>query len=235
MKNKDKKTILNLVALAAVAFSVATLFTPVASWNLLDIYKDAGVDNPCEFGLSYWSTEVSTLFIRLKHTDDNITVYNHLFFAFIPIASEGWEQRYIGESKVTNYEFSIDPQVPSSRATTVMSTIVFGVVLLVLLLYTTLKGFKYCEVKKTKWFFYSGFITISMGIGLLITVFFDINYFDNWPHGNYTDYIRLEYGFFYIVISSVLFFTAYIIQNYFIDFSKDKPEIEKNLFEKYKK
>ena len=223
---------MNVLAIAAIAFAIATIFTPVVSFSTLDIYHDYGIDEPCEYGYIYWKTEYTSFLSIVSYVEENVTFYA-INFPFFVIYSDNWDYRSISEGDITQYAFSIQAKEPSSRVLSEMSYYLFGPFFLFGMLYFFYKGMKYCDVEKAKWFFYSGFLMAVAAIGIRISYHIMIDTFDPWPYGNYTDYIVLEHGFIYMITSSILFFTAFIIQNYFVDYDEDKPEIEKNLFERY--
>ena len=233
MKNKDKKLMLNLFVLIAIALTIASIFTPSLSSNSLDYYEKGGFTyNDVGFK---WVVDSSIIFSRWTVSIGNITAAKYFIFGFFPYETELWKEVNLEGLQIMSYDLISEDVAPSSNILiTGILLIIFT--LLISFFYFYYRGIKNCSRKKTRYFLYDGIIVLFIAIISFFVFNFSLNLIEsNKTWLELTDYIKFEYGFYYMIISSVLFFSAFVLQNFFIDYSEDKATVEKVLFEKYKK
>jgi hypothetical protein len=212
MKNSDnKKLLLNLIILVAGAFSIAAILTPIASFDQIDSYESLDYGIPEE----HWKIDSYVLFthynyVKGSQTGDRYAIL-HIFYYDTP----EWIQ--------------IGPK-GSWDSINIMSSLVFGSLGLVSYIFVLYKSFKICGKKKTKYFLYASIILII----IISAEIFILTLSLNSVYQGYADFIKLGYGFYYVITASILFIIGYFSQSYLVDFSKEKTNIEKVLFEKYK-
>lgn len=233
MKNKDKKFVLNLFALIAVALTIASIFTPLYSSDALDHFKDMGYEYE---DISFrWLVESSILYSRWNIAIGNITGIKYFIFGIFPYETQEFKEINIEGLQLSSYELISEGVEPQSNMTIIIISLLISVLLLISFFYFCYKGIKSCVRKKTRYLLYAGFISFFITFGSLFVFYFNLNFIqskNDWLH--FTDYVKLEYGFYYMIISIILFFIAFILQNYFVDYTEDKSTVEKVLFERYK-
>ncbi len=206
MKNKDKKTLLNVFVLLAVALSIAQFFFPVNSVNTNDYPEEFIYDA---------KQENYILLCRFINYNEDGSVNRIITMPLYQGQKKGITLRQ-------NIQSTSDAVVPVSMIVSL------GMILYSLFFYFSYKGIKYCGIKKTRFFLYSAITMILNTVSVFLGTFFIFDHF-----GFNTKYIRFELSFYYMMLSIILFSIAYIIQSRFIDYSEDKPTIEKVFFEKY--
>ena len=222
-KGDNKKFLLNVIVISAVALSIAAIFTPISSFDMLDYYDSKDIQDP----ESHWSLHSYFFLAHYTFNKGSRTAERYGIFHVLYYDTPEWGELNSGGNLVAKYG-----SVPSSNALNVMSFLVFGALGLFAYFYFCFKSLKVCGKKKTKFFLYSGIIGLAVISSSIISLNFNLNFLYN---SSLSDFIRLDYGFYYIVIASVLFIIAYFTQTYLVDFSEEKPNIEKVFFEKYKK
>ncbi len=233
MKNKDKKFVLNLFALIAVALTIASIFTPLYSSDTFDYYKDMGYEYE---DISFrWIVESSILFSRWNIAIGNMTGVKYFIFGIFPYETEEFKEMNIEGLQLASYELISEDVEPRSNMVVIVISLLISILLLASFFYFCYKGIKSCVRKKTRYLLYAGFISFFITFGSFFVFYFSLNLIESkndWLQ--FTDYFKFEYGFYYMIVSIILFFIAFVLQNYFIDFSEDKSTVEKVLFEKYK-
>lgn len=213
MKNKDKKLLLNIVLLSAVALSIAQFFFPVFSVNTYDLPNE---------GQNNYKQECYIFLSRTISFNDDGSVrgfYNNLL--------------YIDLDNAFSKKLDIDDESNSHQVSNFI--IPFFILLLsitalyVTFFYFSYKSIKFCGIKKTRYLLYAGLTLVISFIG-----FFSSSLLILRLYGWDISYIKVDLSFYYIILAIILFFVGYFIQNYFIDYDIDKSNVEKMLFEKYK-
>jgi len=217
MKNKDKKMLLNIIALAAVGFSIAQIFFPVFSINTFDteFMKDFDRGFKIENYIFMDRYHIYENNLGVKTLVGINDVILHIYFQReIPLVDRN-NPNSVQQSSLI---------IPLAIGT----LSIFGV--LSIFLFFTYKALKFCGKKKTRYFLYSGItffiFIISFLIGSIVPLYlysYDLST------------IKFGYAFYYMLIALCLFFISYYIQANYIDYEEDKPAIEKVLFDKYKK
>jgi hypothetical protein len=233
MKNKDKKFILNIFILIAISLIIASIFTPLYSFNTIDHFESEGYTYE-DIGFK-WIFEYSIIFNRWTFTTENLTGIKYFIFGFIPFETLQWNKMNINQLESTSYNFISEGVEPSSNILLIIAVLVSSIILFISFFYFCYKGIKFGVRKKTRYFLYAGVNACLINIISFLAFYFSLIVIESkndWL--KFTNFIKFEYGFIYMLISIVLFLIAFIIQYYFIDFTKDKTTVEKVLFEKYK-
>jgi len=221
MKNESKKLILNLVALAAISSSVVSLFAPVTYFDYLDIVKSMGYEKS-DF---YWTAEIYflfqdyTIYDHRNIADDVKVAHTYYFMYFFKITTAEWANNYF----ITSYEIVENKgNIPSSRLLIGMISFVFGGLFLIFLYYFAYKGVKRCEKEKNKYFLYSSIMALVIVSSFTIAIYYFFSWMDIYNIG-FIKFLKFSYGFYYMILSAILFFVAYLIQNR-IEFSEDTSD-----------
>ena len=232
MKNKDKKLIANIVILGGIALSIASFITPISSFDVSEVYRDHGFTELD----SYWKLDAYLTVSHYMILSQGMQGNRYKIFTIFSIEDEFYTEMDYRGSWITSYD--LDPTRDNtpvlSNAILEMAQFAAQVILLCLLIYFCFKSSKTCCQKKTKYPLYTGCITLVLALSDFFGVYLTLGNIDYDALG-YTNYIGFKLGFYYLIIASALFLIGYIVQWYFIDFSEDKPIVEKALFEKYEK
>lgn len=221
MKVEFKKILLNLVAVIAVSLSIACLFSPLTSFDFSDVYENTGYP-PLEVNCKKESyIFLSPLISHYKEYDyrinENLPVYEKYNLMFNIELEKG---EPTGEFLFYKYYENINENenifALGSPARN-FCTLLIRISSIILFSYFVYKGFKKIEYKKNIYFLYASFVVI---FGIIVKLALVYNSFDtadstNSMNLNYTNFLTLGYGFYLAFFSIIMFFTAFIIQNYF--------------------
>ena len=212
--NIDKKFILNIMVITAIASTILACILPYFSFNLLDVYKNYE-DTP-----RYpWEIECSLLTKELRVYDNTGNnkelVYESYQICIIYNFETGELPTDLKETKEDssgNYFF------PSMIFFLIVIVPVY--ILINFFAYFSIKSFKDCGNKKTKYFLYAGITLLIIVLLNLAQVYNSYSSLDVDNLG-YVNSIKFEYGFYLLIMSIILFFTAYFTQDYLVDFGKE--------------
>lgn len=227
MQDKNKKNILSMVALLALALLIVSLFLPVLTLDYSTILEKNGYNKPD----LYWRMDKYFAFIHYSVYDkrdvkNQSEFHRYKFFNFF-IIETGDHSIKDEFSPISTYEkTSTEQSYLFTEKTAAMTWFVFGIVTFLLCLFFCYRGIRYCTVKKTKDFL---FLFI---IGLIFSfVYITLNYFSNdfadVNNLGYNKYMTFEFGFYLFYLSIFLFFVVFIVQNYFLDLPKETDIIIK--------
>ncbi len=214
MKNKDKKNLLTLIAILAVAFSIAQFFFPVYSFSTYD-YNEEYKTN--------WKKENYIFFSRFIHYDSNDKVDSIISYPF-----------YIESSSKYQYNINLDKDenfsLRSGKALPTLFVIISVISLYFMFFYFCYRSFRFCGKEKTRYFLFTAVIMLLFMSFFMIGTYMILSQtFQN------IFLIRLNLSFYYMIISIFLFLLAYILQNRYIDYEEDVPKTGQEQFEKFKK
>lgn len=219
MKEKDKKILLNMIVLVAISLGFISLFAPTISNDYSDLLKKLGTENPEK----YTKHEITPILIHSIAYDfsnpDNPSEYHiYNFFQFLKFET--------GTPRETDYAHETNPdlyyinQASNFSNIFVMFYIIASITFPLLLIYFIYKGIKNIY-NKTRYFLYVGSIILISVVIFMVGMYYSINSLDIYNLG-YIDITTIEYGFYLGIVTIVLFFLAYILQNYYLEYPKEK-------------
>jgi len=194
---KNKKLLLNLIILLAVAFSIVSLFAPVISYDNSPWYNDYGL-KPSE----YWKHDYGIFYNHDLRGDKSVNVYRILHIIEFKEGKIGlsiWDS-----SIITNFSFIL----------------ISGILLFSLFSYFCYKSIKVDDHKKTRYLFYAGISMVATISAFILSLHSTAGSFYNSRFPGEVVF-KLGYGFYCMLAASILFFVAYSIQYYFVDFSEE--------------
>ena len=211
--NTSKKIVFDLIIFITIAFAVVSLIIPHYFFNSSDLYDNR------EY---YWKNEISPL---LDHTiADDSKIDNDLAYPLYESYSfPGGIVIYMEGAPPFNQAFddysSGGFPLPTSAAQYRFVNLVGTMTLLVLFIYFSYGVVKEYRNKKTRYFLY---------IGILVLIWFFCDFFIahivysglEVYNSGLTNFVKFEYGFYLMIVVSVLFFIAYFMQDYLLDFPK---------------
>ena len=220
MQEKNKKTLLKIIFLSAIALMITSIFSPIISFDYSDVLKEYGYNNPDWYWTAEGSLFVDKLSVFTFSEEMNKKVsefYRYTILALfrIEIGEKGdW-------TEITDY--NIDKETLFSKGLTSMVGFVFSSILLFLFIYFCYSYIKYNYNynRKNKYLLFLGFVTLILVIFKIIGVYMNIDYHDTQNIG-YTNFLTFGYGFYLACIGIFLFFISYFIQYYFLNFSNNK-------------
>jgi len=227
MQDKNKKTILNLIALIAASLAIVSMFLPTVSLDYSNVLEKNGYQKPD----LYWRGESSFTYTHYSVYDDRnqdtpSEYHKYKLFNFF-IFETGDKSISDTFSTVTFYDkISVDKEafLTDSNASIIWS--VFGLIILLLCIFFCYRGIKYCTVKKTKDFLFLGIIGLIFSSVFVLLNYFSYDFADINELG-YSKYFNFEYGFYVFYVSIFLFFVVYFIQKYFLDLPDETDVIKK--------
>jgi len=217
MKQNLKKSILNLILLAAIALFIVSLFSPIVCFDQSDVLEESGYEDY----QWYWMRENSIVLSKLTVYDfrDTMSEEGHAFYRYLLLTN--FVLYEIGESEaetITEY----DREEPAFISTTMADffAIICFPIAFILIIYLLYNGFKYFFIRKNNFFMYLGLLLV---VGYIIFFFGQYYFFDfvDTEDLGYTNVLNFGYGFYTSIACIVLFFIIHFIQRYFLDFSKE--------------
>jgi hypothetical protein len=216
----NKKTVLNYILIAAFALMISSFFVPIASFSTLDYSKGIGNENP----EVYWEEENNWIYSHLNaysyENDEKVNFYSKTRILILYFYSGDYSDYLSNVDDYTRRDYSL------SRAVLELITIMFGLLSIVLLSYFSLKSFKNVGVGKSKYHLNVGIMVLGILILFLFNIYY-IYYFTDTKNVGYINFVRLNYGFYLLIASAVLFFIAYFIESYFIRSKNEDGKSEK--------
>ncbi len=232
MENKHKKTILRLIVLSAIVLSITAMFTPIACYDGSDVLKELyGIENPEK----YIKIELSPLLHHgagYNFSDPDSPSEHHQYRFFNLLKFETGKPVTIDSSLYLSTLFDepypIEDDLFFSGNIAGLIYALLSPIFLFFYAYICYKGIENIGIKKTRYFLHIGILSSIVGIIFIATFYYLINIIDfgNW---GLTNFITLGYGFYIGITATVLFFLAYIMQNYYVKYPKEKPTMDDNL------
>lgn len=216
----NKKTLLKIVILTAIILSIISLFVPMIIMDYSDVLDDLqkqGYDVPKRYSKLETSILLWIHSVYNYNNPDSPPVHQS-YRLFNLIEFEKGKPIDI-ESALININ---DQDILNKRGDFLFSTNIASLIYiaifpigLAIFIYLIYKGFKNIGIKKTKYFLYLGILPSVIFILFLVGNYLYLSIVDFNDLG-YTKYITLGYGFYTVIASIILFFIAYILQQYFI-------------------
>jgi len=222
MQEKNKKLLLNLVILFAIAFFIAIFFAPITSINYSDVLEKNGYENPN----LYWKYEKG-FFLRcysIYNKDKNNPSEYYRYSDELDLFSFEFGDKTLSDSF---NEFSFYRSYRSNRDNHLsifmygISGILFLIFGIVFFSYLCYNGIKSINIKKSNYFLYLGTLYLFAFIFYCILSYYFYDFMDVKNLG-YADVFTFEYGFYINIASIILFFIAFFIQQYFLVFPDEK-------------
>jgi len=225
MQEKNKKNLLNLIVLVAIALLLVSSFLPMFCIDYSDIQKDIGNEDPKKY-----SKVDASLFLwhysEFDFTNPNSSYEFHSYRLFNLISFKTGEPVDIE----SNLIFKEDQEGFVNRGDVIFSNNLINIIYaalaplgLALFFYMSYKGIKNIHFKKTRYFLYIG-ISASLVIIAFFVLFYYYLYIADFYNWGYTNYMTFDYGFYTAITSVVLFLTAFFIQKYLIYYKKTNRE-----------
>ena len=194
MNNKNYKTLLNLIGLAVVAFSIVSLFGTIVVYDTKDMCKEKGYSLASEYSIEI---DYSVVYAKVLFGNGESSVH---IMQIIIYNDDGFKL-----AEPDTYQF-----VPA------LLIFVFGPVIFILFFYFCYTGVKNFVNKRTKHFLYAGSVMILITTGFIIISYVNVSMIDVVDY----NFVGFGYGFYCMVLSIILSFVAYYIQYYKIDYSE---------------
>ena len=237
MKNKNKKLLLNLIVISAVALSIAPIFTSIYNTDYSGEFGSQ--DDPWKVTMVY---EIALFYTHRNYKINDLSGNFYLIFNLYKIKDQGHKKIFETYSTTEN-EGSV---MSYGSLINKLIFVAFGGFFTIFLYFFCYKSIKEINRKKTIFPLYAGIMVLIIVVACFFafSTYIDDQEYEYDKLDNQRDInnnkiefsdIRLDLGFYYLITSSILFFITYFIQSRIIDFSENTPTIEKNLFEKYKK
>jgi len=220
MKNRSKKNLLNIIVLAAISFFVVSNFAPSFSMSSKDLLEDFGyekIDNYVDINYYYFFSIYKTFDNTKSHSnEENIVRYNFMIMHCYSVIL--YEEETTGGMS-DPFQGLVSASEKPSAIRSVIDVIVsfFSVFLVFFYIYFCYKNFRYIGKEKNRYPLYASFLGFVIIIGFYIAVIRLLAFFNPY----FPNYIKLAYGFYCMIISSILFLVTYILQNY-VDFNKEE-------------
>ncbi len=219
MKEKDKKILLNVIVLVAVILGFISFFAPTISADYSDLLKELGTENPEKYIKSKHAPLLHHhITYDFSNPDDPSEYHIYTFFQFFKF--ETGTYREINSAHKLNPDLYYINQASNFLNVFFMLYILMLIILPILLIYFIYKGIKNIY-NKTRYFLYLFILTLTTCVIFMIGMYYSINSQDINNLG-YTDIITIEYGFYLSIATIVLFFLAHILQNYYLEYPKEK-------------
>ena len=230
MKEKDKKLLLKLIVIVAIAIGFLYLFVPSFFIDFSDLSKYSGVENPEKYvKIEYAPFLIHEIAYDFSNSDDPSEY--HIYYFLNILKFETGEARDISSPHMQNPDIYYINKSSNFINIFYMSTFLALIIVPILIFYFLYKGFKSIDNKKTKYFLYAGFVNLIVFVFYITAYFYFIKSMDIYNLG-YTSFINIGYGFYLVIISIILFFFAYILQNYYIKYQKEKTVSSDNKLNK---
>ena len=224
MNDKNKKIVLLSILFIAIFSMIFSFFFPISSMNFSDALVKSGYEEPD----IYWKFEYALFFKHYSiydYRDLEKPSEFHRIFAFSDKFESGnlsLENEFIYpsfEEKIMNNVYN-----PVSLDVTQILFYIFAFFSLSALFFCCIKGYKTLNLKKSRYFLFLGIIFL---IGLICFTILSYLRFDFSDVNNlgYASVMRLEIGFYALLLSGILFFVIHFLNNYFIkDSTNPKPK-----------
>ena len=218
MQNKNKKILLNLVFISAIALGITSLFVPTTRIDYSDLYEDSGYTNIERYAVLE-SSPILTRYVEYDFSKSNAPSENHRYSILTIFHFESGEPVKI---KASVYLNDTDYVIESYGLIDMFSMIyvVFEIVLTAILFLLLYRGFKNMY-QKNRYFLYLGLVSLVIFVLTIIAIYYTENLADINNLG-YTNYLTFQYGFYLGIVAIILFFTAHILQNYFIEHTEQE-------------
>jgi hypothetical protein len=219
MHKKNKKLLLNLIVLSAIACAVVSVLAPCISLDLSNLLEEYGYEDPDYYHI----IEVSPVIWHVTTHDfrdpSNPTIgHEYIFLNLLTFGD--------GKGIDINTIVVKDPKVYFGESNSIINVlsiiyVILDVLVFSLFFYFFYMGIKNIGVKKTRYFLYSTILGVIILVLFVIGSYyvFDIIDLDNL---GYIYFVNFGYGFYLGILSIILFFIVYIIQQYFWIFSEEK-------------
>lgn len=229
MQEKNKETVLKIIILTAIILTAISFFAPMASIDYSDVLDDLekqGYNPP----RTYVKKEVSL--VLWKHSiydfsDPNSPSEHHSYRLFNLIEFETEKPINIDSTLINPKDLDLLNEKGDIFFSTNIASLIYVALFpigLAIFIYLIYKGFKNIGIKKTKYFLYLSILTPIISILFIAANYFYIDTIDFY-NLNYINYMIIEYGFYIGMAGIILFFIAYILQQYFIKITEKKlPE-----------
>jgi len=220
MRIKNKKTILKIIMLGAIASAIVSLFVPNVTFDYLDVLKKNGNEYP----EVYCKIEYSPLiihFVGYNYEDgENPIVYDRYKILYGLIKTESGKGKGIHFSGTTDYDITNSDNLLVSKAGFDFLTIVGLIFFLVLFSYFCYKIFREDEYN-TRYLLYESLLLLVIVIGYPISIYYSYYIIDINNMG-FIDSLIFGYGFYLMIVSTVLFFISYLLKKHFFDIKEAK-------------
>jgi len=224
MNKIDNNTFLKYLIIIACVWAILAFLMPIISFDLSELYIDQGIENPKEL---YFKHESSFCFsnLHIYNNQDSAHPYEYhrlsLFYGLHTITSgENPELFLISHDYYIN---DIQDWSLLSFSNIRMIALCFGLIFSALFLFLVYKILSNLKNLNSRYLLYSGCILLIMLLGSLFIIYITWDMSDNLNLG-YSNYLHFDYGFYLIIASIVLFFTASIIDKYFNKFLKENSD-----------
>ena len=219
MKSETKLFIFKIIIFLAIAFIIVSCFTPLVSWDQ-SLFRGGDKENYDYYYKIDYAPILTEHYTVYSVKDPNVSSVYHMysllyFFSF----DSGDDELKNCFNKVTDY--TVKPVGILSVTVSKMVYLIFLFIWLFLLIFYFNKGMKDIGDNKSRDLLYISLINL-----LFLTLYLLIIFFMYFSRGKWYFGMRLEYGFYLFVLGIVLFFSAFILQKYFIDFSKNLNELD---------
>ncbi len=219
MKEKTKKTVLNIIILMAISFAFVSFFAPISCLDYSDVLEQNGYENPD----LYWKTETSMLLSHFSEYDCRNSEKPQEFHRYILFKFLKFETGIsTGEfTSISDYDISSenDKNLQLSNSLINMARILISFFFFVLFIYFSYKIIKNIENKPDKYILYNAILFIIIFVYVIISGIY-INYLKDVNNLGYMDAWYVGYGFYLIIGSIVLFFMAYFLTRYSLDYKE---------------
>lgn len=218
MQEKDKKLLLKLIVIFAFIFGFLSLFIPSFCVDYSDYYEKIGITNPETYSILesapfYWH------YVRYDFRNPENPLEEHTYNFFNIFKFQTGKTVDIETSFTYTEDLYLDK---SSNIFITISSIYMAsqAIIAALFIYVFYKGIKNIETKN-RYFLYMVILIIISIIFYTIGVYYHESVKDINNLG-YTSFITIQYGFYLGLISLILFFFAYILQNHYPKYANKK-------------
>ncbi len=226
MQNKDKKTILNLIIICALAFAIVGFFVPVSSVSYSDVLVENGYEQPDLYWVKSGSL-LSDYFSVYDYRDSNKPSEFHRYTFFNFLKFENGEPS--GEfSSITDYDSNVENNWEGPLSYSLIRNIefIFSLLLFLLFIFFCYKIFKNNAFKQNNLILYLGLVVLVTFFYALFSYYYgtilrDVN------NLGYANVLKFEYGFYLTILSIILLLSLYILKKYNIFFNLDHNNVKK--------
>jgi len=219
MQEKNKKTILNIIILMAISFAFISLFAPINCIDYSDVLEQNGYENPD----LYWKIEQS-IFLKdfseydYRYPDSPQEFHRYTIFHFLKFETGISTGEF---TSISDYDVSSEnnKNLQLSNSLINMAGILISFFFFVLFIYFSYKIIKNLENKPGRYILYNAVLFIIIFVSVIISGIY-INYLKDVNNLGYMDAWYFGYGFYLMIGSIVLFFMAYFLTRYYLDYKE---------------
>ena len=216
MNNKNKMNVMQFILIAGIALFIAGNLMPINDFSFSDMYEKSGKEKPMfevddfevkyHFGAYYWRVR-DDAFSEITGGPNEMSRWKILHL-FEVTSTEGQTDDVI-------YEYVETQSSTLLHQSTILYFLGLPIfVLLVSSVFFALIAIKNSEKKYSRASLYAG-ICFLIPLVLFVVI---INYSFSVPggvgNGKYLPYLNYNLGFYYSIISALLFFVAFFMQRY---------------------